>query len=209
MVEGGPTFEEFADKNPVTFVTYNYDRLVEYKLIGALQAHYSKPVDECQKVLDKIRVLHLHGSLGTLYGGQSDVPYGCVTTDGESFTEAKCVHIQTSAQSIHIVDEANPSRPEFSAARIALKEAHRIFFLGFSFGRTNVDRLGLEHLNKSAEIRFTSYEMTAGEYDLYIQQPFQRFQLAATNGARRGGSEKWDCLTQLRQDVNVLLKRYD
>jgi len=210
MAERVDSIGNFVEQNKVTFVTYNYDRLLEYKLTNGLHTHYTAPVAECAKALEHIKVIHLHGSLGTLYGGQSDVPYGCRRSDAESFEDSKCQFISEAADAIQIVHQADPNTPEFRTAREALGQAERVFFLGFSFGQQNVDRLGFQHIKKTAQIRLSSFGMASGEYDVYVRQPLSKFQLPYTDRASRAdGNENWDCRTTLEEHIGAIVRRYD
>lgn len=209
MVERTTTLEEFCHKNSVTFVTYNYDRLVEYKLINGLQAYYNRPIKECVNALERIKVIHLHGSLGPLYGGQFNVPYGCMSGDNQSFEQLKCEYLPHAALGIQIVSQANPTTSEFAAARDALAKAERVIFLGFAFGQQNVDRLGFNNINPNAQIRLTSFGMASSEYDLYVVQPFKKYELQFENRTNLPpSSSTWDCLDLLRERIAMLITRY-
>ena len=61
----GSSFEAFAD-NKVTFVTFNYDRVLEHYLCTALENAWGKTQDEVGALLRKMPIIHLHGQLGFL-----------------------------------------------------------------------------------------------------------------------------------------------
>jgi hypothetical protein len=61
----GPTFEDFAH-NRVTFVTFNFDRVLEHYLCTVLKNAWGKAEDEVGALLRKIPIIHLHGQLGFL-----------------------------------------------------------------------------------------------------------------------------------------------
>ena len=144
--------------------------------------------------------IHLHGSLGHL----SAVPWAA-TTIGESFDETLSSVFAKSAESIKIVHEPKPGAEEFTRARYLLTQAKRIFFLGFAFGRTNVDRLDFNYINKDAGIKFSRYGMTDSEAALYIQQPFNRAQVYPS---RQLPPAEWDCLQLLKENITDLVERY-
>jgi SIR2-like domain len=210
MAERAKTLEEFSSENHVTFVTYNYDRLIECNLTNGLRAHYAKPLGECAEVLEQMKVIHLHGSLGTFHGGKSEVPYGSVTNAGDEFADTKRAWLRASADTIQIVHQADRTTAEFTAAREALGNAERVIFLGFSFGQQNVDRLGFEHIKKSAQIRLSSLGMAAGEYDVYVRQPMNKFGLSYLDrSSRADGNENWDCRKVLEEHIGAIVRRYD
>jgi hypothetical protein len=78
MSEGAHDVDEFALKNPVTFVTYNYDRLIEHKMMNHLRAKWRAPNENLLTVLQRIPVIHLHGRLGTITPRSEHVPFGAL-----------------------------------------------------------------------------------------------------------------------------------
>ncbi len=51
------SFEQFGS-NPMSFVTFNYDRSVEHFLFTAIQNTYGKNDDECRELMSKIPIIH-------------------------------------------------------------------------------------------------------------------------------------------------------
>ena len=145
MVERAKSIEDFQKNNPVTFITYNYDRLVEHRFSHALQSQFKAPLSTCAAVFKDIPVIHLHGSLGKLYPEGADgtgvVAFGANSKDDRDFNRNISFAIENGPISIKIVHQANPDTPEFVAARKAMSTADRIYYLGFGFGQTNVERL--------------------------------------------------------------------
>jgi hypothetical protein len=64
MAKGADTLTQFSN-NPVTFVTFNYDRYLEYRFIRGLIARYNVQSHEAWTAL-RGKVLHVYGSLGDL-----------------------------------------------------------------------------------------------------------------------------------------------
>ncbi len=136
----GVPFDEVGN-NRLSVITFNYDRSLEHYLFTALKNRYGRPDDECAKVLGRIPILHVHGSLGKLQwqerANQTDdnvVPYdsgGAVT------------YIQQATKTIVILHEGTDSTPEFIHARELLRSAEQVFFLGFGYHRVNLARLGI------------------------------------------------------------------
>jgi hypothetical protein len=137
---------------PLTIVTYNYDRSVEYALARALQVRWPglAPADYAH-ALDCIGPIHLHGQLGRLPGfpgeNGSEVPFG---GDPDRLTDAN--HI-VAASGIQIVHESNPQAEPFIRARDAISAAERVIFLGFGYAATNVTRLALQtYIRRTADV---------------------------------------------------------
>lgn len=196
MVYETGSVREFQEKNAVTFVTYNYDRLLEHRISRALQSQFKAPITECMAVFDKIKVIHLHGSLGPLNPPKA-IAFGLDATNDRDFASRLSFALETSAHSIQIVHQARPDTAEFLASRAALSETTRVFFLGFGFGQTNVQRLDLRNINQGAQIFLTRKNMTNQEYAHYADGPLRTNGYANINHT----DEKWDCYQLLRQQV--------
>jgi hypothetical protein len=206
MTDGVGNTTDFLYYNAVWFVTYNYDRLIEHKLMAGLRSKYRQDwTNHKQKILE--RVIHLHGSLGDLNeGSQNYVPFGAVTTGGRAGSEydrelAECM--PSCERSIRIVHEVQDNQ-QFSQARGLLTQAERVFFLGFGFGVKNVDRLDLSCVNEKASVCYTRYGMTDQEWAYYIREPFNRAKITNT----RGSSPGWDSLQLIRENIGELVTRY-
>ena len=80
MVQNTRSLDEFLRK-PVSFVTFNYDRLVEFRLINGLHSHYGCSIEEAIRAVLSMPILHVHGYIGPLYQSAGDdelnaIPFG-------------------------------------------------------------------------------------------------------------------------------------
>lgn len=206
MADGVGNTADFLYYNAVWFVTYNYDRLIEHKLIAGLRSKYRQDwLSHKHKILE--RVVHLHGSLGDLNEeSQNHVPFGAVSTAGRAGTEYDrdlTGFMPSCERSIRIVHEVQDNE-QFSQARGLLMQAERVFFLGFGFGVKNVDRLNLSCVNEKASVCYTRYGMTDQEWAYYIREPFNRAKIKNT----RDSNPTWDSLQLIREHVGELVTRY-
>lgn len=187
------------DKNAISFITYNYDRLIEQRISEGAATRFIVPPTRApiSYYWNNQRVIHLHGSLGPI----DTTPFGADPTlrrdDGFSYVEH-------SAQAIEVVHQARPDSVEFKHAASVLAEAEVVFFLGFSFGRTNVDRLPLHRIPKTAKVVCSRYGMTNAETRMNILQPFKKNDIPEPILC---GSES-DCLQTLRDHVDLFVDRY-
>jgi hypothetical protein len=168
-----------CEENDVTFITFNYDRCLEYFLERQLRTTYPRASDESiQLVLDRFRIIHVHGHLGAL----RDLPHGSFDL------RIGPVAALEAANQITIIHEANPKSPEFEAAWGAIEAAERVGFLGFGFHSTNIVRLRLATLIGSKLIYGSAKDMTEPEL-IHIRST-----------ARPGRSKlvDGDCLSALR-----------
>ena len=135
----GQDFEEFWE-NKISFVTFNYDRSLEYFLHRALTDSYDKPPDYIWERMQKeIPIVHVHGRLGHFpwegSGGRDYTPQ--VTVEG----------LHLCIKDIKIMHEgAEVATPEFDRAKKLLAEARRVRFLGVGFNNLNMQRLGVMSL---------------------------------------------------------------
>jgi hypothetical protein len=199
LTRGTTCLQDFA-RNNVTFMTYNYERFLEHRLLGALAVHYNAPDAECVVVLNRLRVLHMHGYLGPLplFKGPNDVPFGVPLFLSEE-DDVSYLRWRTAIAHIKIIHEVETNNKEFSRAHAVLAEAERVIFLGFGFHEKNVERLHPENWNRSASVHGTAYGMTPSERHYYADQPLNR------NGMGfNAGRDNEDCKLFLRNRLDLL-----
>lgn len=137
-----------AVAQPVRFITFNYERSLEYCLWHAWRVKFSP-----DKVVDAAAVrsmfIHVHGQLGSLpeLGGIGAVVHYGGSQDG--ITDADVLE---ASRAIKIVHEPLPNDPQFAEARAALAAADRVIFLGFGFAPRNVARLQLAAMKNGAAL---------------------------------------------------------
>lgn len=203
MTEQARSVDGFA-ANPVTFVTFNYDRLIEYKLMNQLRAKWRATDEKLLEVLRRIPVIHLHGQLGTLTPGPRHVPFGALISAPKPLN-AEARMIVRAAKSIRIVHQVKTNDTAFLAARKALRHASVIFSLGFGFGRDNVRRLDLTNLPQSGTLYATRTDMTNQEYSKYFVEPLHAAKRNQLVGGGPTITDDWDCLKLLRECVGALI----
>ncbi len=125
-------FERFAE-NKLSVITYNYDRSLEQFLFTSLKNTYGKSDEVCAAVIDRIPIIHLHGSFAPIFGQPGKV----VAYE----SDATPAQVKFCASNIRIIHEPVDKDPVFSQAHAALKSAQIIAFLGFGFNNTNIERL--------------------------------------------------------------------
>jgi hypothetical protein len=202
MTEGTNSLKSFFESNSVTFITYNYDRLIEHKLMSGLRAKFHAGEDDWETIRSK--VIHLHGSVGDIQPSARRVPWGLGLADDRSGQQQVLSALVWSEETIKIVHEPKPDAEEFKLAKAALAQADCVYFLGFGFGRPNVDRLDFSAVNHDAQIRYTRLGMTESEANLYVLEPLRKAK------ANRFQIEKleFDALALLREYIHELVDRY-
>src|SRR6266498_1427355 len=139
------SWEEFK-QNKFTIVTFNYDRSLEHFLFSALKHSYNKSDVEVAEAIQSIPIIHVHGSLGPLpWQRQSGIDYYPLFNRRDGPYEIG-TRIKVASENIIIVSEAQPKSKEFEIAAKRIKEAERVYFLGFGYHPANLERLGLAQL---------------------------------------------------------------
>jgi len=136
----GSSLDEFT-RNQVSFVTFNYDRTVEMFLATSLANAFGKPIEEVAPILNEIPIIHLHGRLGYL-------PWQNVSEGRPYNSKIDQRVMDICRREIKVVHEDITDRDkDFTKAKAILRNAQRIYLLGFGFGSKNVERLGLSLLS--------------------------------------------------------------
>lgn len=122
---------EFVN-NPLSVVTFNYDRSLEFYLFRALATRYRSEA-RAADAMAQFQLIHLHGSLGTLR--QLD-------SNGREYDDKLSPSaISNASEKIIIVSEASGETVEFGQAQQLLRKAQRIVFLGFGYHADSIKRL--------------------------------------------------------------------
>jgi hypothetical protein len=127
----GDTVDDLC-ANEVTFVTFNYDRSLEFCLRHLIEDRYpfQSSGNMVERVMARLPIIHVHGQLGTL----TEIPY---KRDNQGLVTQKA------AKGIKIIHEAEDNSAELVRAREAIQAAERIGILGFGYDKTNMKRLQL------------------------------------------------------------------
>ena len=152
----GTKFNEFRN-NQVSFVTFNYDRSLEYFLCRALANTFGKSEEESGEMLDDIPLIHLHGRLGFLpWQGEDARPY-------EPKIDAHAV--QVCMRQVKVVNRNTEINAEqFGKAKELLAAAERVYLLGVGFNNDNLSRLGIMELSDN-KAKATGIGLRQREYD--------------------------------------------
>jgi hypothetical protein len=141
------SFDEF-ECNKLKIITFNYDRSLEYFLWESMKAKYSeKNKDDIREKLHKIPILHIYGQLGKLPEYDSEgpyVPYDLFRNSGiENALRTYLFEASNQIVTIHESSENGGVNKNIITARNFLLQAVKIYFLGFGYDKTNMDRLFL------------------------------------------------------------------
>jgi hypothetical protein len=130
------SFEELFNGIHISVLTFNYDRSLDYWLLGALRERFNKNEDECRKQLQKLDLIHLHGTLGgTPLTSASARAYGAIK---DHAALASCL------DDILVIHESARISAPWARAHELLNLASAVVFLGFGYNRLNLERLGID-----------------------------------------------------------------
>ena len=141
MVRGSDV-NEFKNKK-LSFVTFNYDRSLEFSLFNAIrQSLPNKKDEEAYDVFQQVAIVHLHGKIGepllsTNLMKRFDRPYQKIGSAAE---------LIVAKDGIKIIYEDISKDSQFERANKLMSEAQTIAFLGFSYHPTNVSRLRMKEI---------------------------------------------------------------
>jgi hypothetical protein len=166
MADSAETVEQFGE-NPVSFITFNYDRLLEYRLIRGLAVRYNVPTSQVWSAIKGFRFIHVYGSLGCLpeqaatSSNGSPIPFGAPESSDVSFKGLALGRAESLLSIVHDVQ----GDQQFADAHQLLhtSQTQQICFFGFAFGKENVDRLRTRQIPTTTSICCTTYKMTSAE----------------------------------------------
>ncbi len=162
----------------VQFVTFNYDRSLEFSLLHSFMSGLGLPLQEATTTLERMSIVHVHGLLSSL----SERPYGTVNAEA----------VRRAANGIRIVgDECTDGASERACGWVS--NAARICFLGFGFHPDNLRAIGLPNrIGRTTRVYSTGIGLLQDE------------RRAATTAVGRtiefgGNALSYDCLWTLRE----------
>lgn len=120
--------------NQLEVITFNYDRSLEFFLLGVLRARY--PSESLALLTERSKTLRIHHVYGSL--GETPVP-----VDIKKFREDDFLRMSRSIRTIHESESSKPGNAwGADEMREKFEAASRIVFLGFGFHPENLRRLG-------------------------------------------------------------------
>ncbi|HPG39915.1 MAG TPA: hypothetical protein PLP19_11385 [bacterium] len=134
IVKTAKKLEDFAeDAKNLSIITFNYDQSLEaYFQKSIKKAYYGKNDKDYVKQLNNIRILHVYGKIRPY---QSDISFWGYNSDPNNIYER--------SKDIKIIPEVREESEELKEIKSIIKEADKIFFIGFSYDEENLKKLGI------------------------------------------------------------------
>jgi hypothetical protein len=136
MHTGAKQPEEICS-NRIRFLTFNYDRSLEFFLFDVIKNTFIVDDDDAVAAMRQIEIRHIYGAVGDFH--YKDTPTARAYTG-----ELDAARLRLAADGIKIIPNARKDDAVFQEARDWFDWAEDICFLGFGFDKTNCERLGLE-----------------------------------------------------------------
>ncbi|NQU67599.1 MAG: hypothetical protein HQ510_06620 [Candidatus Marinimicrobia bacterium] len=141
--------------NNISFITFNYDRSLEYFFHQCLTNSFSSiDAHSINKEFSKINFLHVYGKICKLDSDPIDsTPRHLYNMKLQDLDYRDCL------DNIHIISEERKSE-EDSEIKSLISEAEKIYFLGFDYAIENLETLGFGeiHLDKDLIVFGTAYD---------------------------------------------------
>jgi hypothetical protein len=138
LVQGG-----INQIKPATIITFNFDRSFERRIVTAIAARYGVSLEEAHVAAKPVRVLHASGWMGFPEWVGGDAPSVKTVHWGGEGPEPSAV--KRAADQIVFVHEPRADE-SLIPARLAIREARLVCFLGFGFHPANLTALDLSNV---------------------------------------------------------------
>jgi hypothetical protein len=160
MLPGTSAQHPTAILQNVTFLTFNYDRLIELYLLRGLHEAVHLPMGEARKLIRDDLVLHAYGSVGRIDGGQPGISHNLSATFSKRAIDDEA--IKTAARQLQTFTEGSRDNELVEEMKTALSSAQQIVFLGFSYLDDNMRLMSLADGRTAAEMVFgTVYRVSS------------------------------------------------
>jgi hypothetical protein len=135
----------------VAIITFNYDRCIEHYLLAWLIRYMRLPYGDAAEICKRLRIFHPYGQVGQL-------PWQTSTGSGVRFGETPTEYnIRQISSQIRTFTERVEDEELLSKMRGLLSEAEQIVYLGFSFGKMNMDLLSINQEGPRKDILGTVF----------------------------------------------------
>lgn len=152
LTEGVPVQDLKNSFSKVSFINFNYDRVLEKFIRDALVDSYMMSFTEANDIVRDLDIIHPYGSLGDIISGMPDYWY-------YGFGDMESDWLQV-AERINTFTEGLYNSQENEAIDRLFEESERWVFVGFSFGEQNMKILKGKNETSKADVRATVYNVS-------------------------------------------------
>ena len=148
----------------ISIVTFNYDRIIEYFILGALMSGYRLTQAEAYGVLVKARIVHVYGAVGVLAPPDQSIAPTAIQFGAED-TE---IDNRLMGNGIKIYTESDATPPQDISTLIDTAET--AVFLGMAYHDANMRLLRSEGGTSLGKIFGTAHGFSAHDIEVIKQQ---------------------------------------
>jgi hypothetical protein len=150
---------EVFKRSRATFLTFNYDRSLDYFLVSKIENYYdfSAYGVSGKEIFSYYKPIHIYGVIANLYT-ENSFPFGNYQNELRILERHR--------------DDINLIRDTFDTSykiniQETISEASRLYFLGFGYDHRNLKLLGFpEILSEKHEVYGTAFNRTHGQIDI-------------------------------------------
>lgn len=154
-------YKLFNERNNVSFITFNYDRVLEYFFWESLMNKFDLTPEQSNELVLGLDIHHVFGRLPCFE--HEDKRFGDHSFPYQNFGKTRSDY-KYAIENIKTLQE----RDNLDTNKISqlIGDAHRIFFLGFGFAEENLAVLNLGgNIKKKVEFYGTVLDLSQGEID--------------------------------------------
>jgi hypothetical protein len=131
---------ERIPNNQLRIITFNYDRSLEYALYRAVRYTFGAADVVAQRILERLSIRHVYGQLAPFHflGREGNGRFYRPISDAQE--------LEMASNGIHTIPEARANAGLFDELRDWFYWADNVVFMGFSFDKINVERLGFPNV---------------------------------------------------------------
>lgn len=186
--------EKYCENN-IDFITFNYDRLLEYSLITRLKETYDDEESYCGELIkENFNIVHVHGKLNDLpWENKDGRKYGKLPNSQEEWKK--------SADGIKIIHEKQEEE-SFKKARELINDAELIVFLGLNLHNTlNLNRLNIKDNLEGKNIYATLIGLSGPQKEDVIEYFNNKLIKRTFGGRQHVGFPNFNALNVLKEQV--------
>ncbi len=185
-------------QNHVKFITFNYDRSLEYYFLKALRTTYGMSEQDAATSVEAIPIVHIHGQLGQPH---------FQSPDGRGYTpEVTLEALKRAVEGMRIVYQQLDDAPEIQSAHEYIEEAQILCFLGFGYHPDSIRRLAVNEHFAGEALLGTCFGLEKNERRIATGYFARKRDYGSGEG--RGGHEFKIVMGDADEDAYTFLRRY-
>jgi hypothetical protein len=175
--------------NKISFVNFNYDRVLDFALPEMLARHYSVGVESIQNIYKNLKMFRPYGRVGRLKweSGSEDVV---------EFGDQSASLIAKAASGLKTFTEQISDDNLLLAVKEELDSAERVVFLGFGYHRQNIKLLRRDR-SRDGYILGTTFGITGPEVEV-ISRDLRAAMIHPSSSANSINLVNANCLNLLK-----------